>query len=151
MTEPYSPREFTALLCCDGADLTAAATDQMTALGFAIETAETPEAALTALHHQLCDIVVVSESFGGADAFTNPVLSEINEFSQELRRSMFIVVLSPGRKTLAEMDAFSLSTDLILNPQDISRLQALVGQGLTRKEEFYRVFRAVEKQIQQEI
>ncbi len=151
MSEPYNPREFTALLCCDDADLIASATDQMTALGFAIETAETSEAALSALHNQLCDIVVVTENFGGSDAFTNSVLSEINEFTQELRRSIFVVVISPNRKTLAEIDAFALSADLILNPQDLPRLQGLVGQGLTRKEEFYRVYRAVEKQIQQEI
>ncbi len=151
MPEPYSPHEFTALVCLETPELLQAVSEQLTALGFAIETAQTPAAAVTALHTLVCDIVITSDDFGGADAFTNPVLAEINEFSQEARRAMFVTLIGQERTTQAEMEAFALSVDLVLNPQDIPRLKGLVGQNLARKEAFYRVFHLVEKAQEAEI
>lgn len=151
MPEPYAQHEFTALVCFDTPEQIAAASEQLTSLGFNIETAQTTETALSALRSLVCDIVVTSEDFGGADAFTNPVLSEVNGLPLDARRALFVVLMGQNRTTQSEMDAFTFSVDLVLNPQDIPRLKALVGQGIARKEEFYRVFRALEKMVEEEV
>jgi len=122
----------------------------LTPLGFVIQTAPTPKDALTGLHTQICDLVVTSEDFGGADAFSHPVLSELAEFPLDLRRSSFVILIGPNRTSQSEIQAFSLSVDMVLRPEDTPKLKGLVGQGLARKEAFYATFRAMEKLVQEE-
>lgn len=148
--DSFAPHEFTALICFDSPDQSQAVTEQLAPLGFEIQTATTPEAAIIALHANTCDMVVTSEDFGGADAFTHPILAEIAGFNLDQRRGVFVVLIGTARTSQSEVQAFSLSVDLVLHPQDIPRLKGLVGQGIARKEAFYSTFRAMEKTVQME-
>ena len=150
MPNDIAPHEFTALLCLDTPAQMEAVTEQLAPLGFEIQSASTPEAALSGLHSYVCDMVVTSEDFGGADAFTHPVLAELAVYPSDQRRATFVILIGPNRTSQSEVQAFSLSVDLVLNTQDIPKLKGLVGQGITRKEAFYSAFRAMEKMVQLE-
>jgi len=143
-------RDFTALLCIDSQELQETATGQLTPLGFEVHTVSTPEQALSHLHSHLYDVMVISDDFGGGDAETHPVLAQLASVPLELRRSMFVVLIGPNLTTHSKMQAFALSVELVICPQDVPNLKALVGQGLARHEEFYATFNAVARLIRKE-
>jgi len=143
-------RDFTALLCIDSQELLETATGQLTPLGFEVHTVSTPEQALSHLYSHSYDVMVVSDDFGGGDAETHPVLAQLASVPLELRRSMFVVLIGPNLTTHSKMQAFALSVELVICPQDVPNLKALVGQGLARHEEFYATFNAVARLIRKE-
>jgi len=95
-------------------------------------------------------VMVISDDFGGGDAETHPVLAQLASVPLELRRSMFVVLIGPNLTTHSKMQAFALSVELVICPQDVPNLKALVGQGLARHEEFYATFNAVARLIRKE-
>jgi len=145
-----SNSHFDALLCITSQESRDVATGQLTTLGFEVHTVSDAQDAFTHLYSHSYNVVVVSEDFDGGDAETNPILAELATMPLNFRRSMFVILVGPNRIALSEMQAFSLSVDLVIRPQDILNLKALVGQGLARHEAFYEAYHSVAKQIRQE-
>ena len=143
-------RDFNALLCIDSQELLETATGQLTPLGFEVHTVSTPEQALTHLYSHLYDVMVIADDFGGGDAETHPVLAQLAGVPLELRRSMFVVLLGSNLTSHSKMQAFALSVELVICPQDVANLKAIIGQGLARHEEFYATFNTMVKLIRKE-
>ena len=148
--DPLSTSNFVALLCIDSQELLETATSQLTSLGFEVHTVAAAEEAISHLYSHSYNVVMISEDFEGGDAETNPVLSELAVMPLDVRRSMFVILVSPSRVALSPMEAFALSVDLVIRPQDVANLKALVGQGLARHEALYAAFHAASKRFQQE-
>ncbi|MEI8234058.1 MAG: hypothetical protein WCH57_05170 [Verrucomicrobiota bacterium] len=143
--------EFSALLCIDAPDLLESVSAPLTQLGFSVQPAVTVQEATTQLHSQPYDVVAVSETFCGADAETHPILSELAALPLDLRRTLFVIFIGANRSASApEMDAFALSVDLLLGPQDLPNLNGLLGRGLARHEAFYAAYHAAAKRLGQE-
>ena len=147
---PSAPRECTALLCIEAQNVLQTAIDQLAPLGFAVHTVTTPEQALTHLYSHSCDVMVVSDTFGGGDAEAHPVLSQLASVPLDLRRKLFVILLGSNLTPHSKMQAFALSVDLVLQPQDVANLKELVSQGLAAHQEFYAAFNAVHSHLHQE-
>ncbi|MDD5349421.1 MAG: response regulator [Chthoniobacteraceae bacterium] len=144
--------DFTALLCIDEPDVLEGVRAPLAELGFAVQPAVTVAEAVFYLHSQPYDVVVVNETFCGADAQTHPILSELAELPLDLRRLLFIAFFGAGRSSNApEMEAFALSVDLLLGPQDLPNLKGLVGRGLTRHAGFYAAYHAAARRLGNEV
>jgi len=145
------PHDFTALLCVDAPELLKSLSDPLEKLGFSVQPAGTVQEATTQLHSQPYDVVVMSETFCGADAETHPILSELAEIPLDLRRTMFVVLTGPNRSAFApEMETFALSVDLFLGPQDLPNLTGLLARGLARHEAFYAAYHAAARRLGKE-
>lgn len=147
---PFQNSNFTALLCVEPGELQKIVTEQLTLLGFEIHAATTPEEAATQWYSHFYDVILISETFGGGDIETHPVLADLAGVPLDLRRSMFVVLIGSRRTTRSEMEAFIHSVDLVVSLQDGPNLKALIGQGLARQEEVYADFHAVTKRLQGE-
>jgi len=148
--DPSASRDFTALLCLDAQDVLQAAIDQLAPLGFEIHTVATPEQALSHLYSHSYDVLVVSDGFGGGDAEAHPVLAQLASVPLDMRRKLFVILLGPNLTPHSTMQAFALSVDLVLKPQDVANLKRIVGQGLASHQEFYAAFNAVHAHLRQE-
>lgn len=143
-------RNFTALLCIDSQELAEAATEQLAPLGFEVHTVSTAEQSVTSLYSHTYDVLVISDDFDGGDLDAHPVLNELSLLPLDVRRSIFVVLVGPNLTSFSKMQAFALSVDLVIRPQDVPNLKALVGQGLAAHEEFYATFHAVTEFIRKE-
>ena len=149
-TDSSSPREYTALLCLDAQELLDTASSQLTPPGSEAHTASTPEQALSQLYSHSYDVLVLSEHFGGGDAQAHPVLSQLAALPLNMRRKLYVILVGPSLTPCSQAQAFALSVDLVLRPQDLSNLKAFVGQGLRAHEEFYSAFNAVDRLLQKD-
>jgi len=147
---PSASRDFTALLCMDAPDMLQAVTDQLASLGFEMHTVATSEQALNNLYSHSYDVLVVSDTFGGGDAETHPVLAQLASVPLDLRRKLFVILLGPNLMPRSTMQAFALSVDLVLHPKDVANLKGIVGQSLAAHQEFYAAFNAVHTRLREE-
>ncbi|MCX6968057.1 MAG: hypothetical protein NTZ46_09840 [Verrucomicrobia bacterium] len=149
--ENFSPSHaFSALLCIDSQELVESASTQLSTLGFEVHTAATPEQALSQLYSRTFEVLLVSDSFGGGDAQAHPVLSQLAAFALDIRRKLYVVLIGANLTPLSKMQAFALSVELILRPQDVANLKTLMGQELVAHEAFYAPLRATERLLQKD-
>ena len=143
--------EFSALLCIDEPGLLANVSASLTKLGFSTQPAVTVQEATLHLHSQPYDVVAMSETFCGADAETHPILSELSALPLDLRRALFVILIGANRSATApEMEAFALSVDLLIGPQDLPDLNGFLGRGLARHEAFYAAYHAAARRLGKE-
>jgi predicted Zn finger-like uncharacterized protein len=90
------------------------------------------------LHH--FDLVMLSDGFDGQGLSNNPISHYFNHLSISIRRKTFLVLLSNSLKTMDNIMAFSLSANLIINPEDLTKLNLILNKALSDHEKFYKVF-----------
>ena len=150
LSKDDSSRDFSALLCIDSQEVLDLASGQLTLIGFEVHTVSTPEQALAELYSHSYAVMVVDDHFGGSDIETHPLLSQMASVPLDLRRKTFVILIGPNLTPHSKMQAFALSVDLVLRPQDILNLKAIVGQGLLDHEAFYAAFNAADKSLRLE-
>jgi hypothetical protein len=64
----------------------------------------------------------------------------INQLSMSIRRRIFLTLIGEDLKTMDEMQAFSLSANLVVNINDIKNLSFIMKKALKEHEKFYKVF-----------
>jgi len=100
------------------------------------------------LHH--FDLVILSNGFGGTNLENSPINHYLNHLSMSVRRKTFLVLLSEQFKTMDNMMAFAVSANLVVNPDDLSSLGAILNKTLADHEKFYKVFMDSLKEVGRE-
>ncbi len=90
------------------------------------------------LHH--FDLIILSDGFGGQSLEGNPVTHYLNHLSMSVRRKIFLALISDKFKTMDNMMAFTLSTNLVINPTDLSKLRLILNKAIPDHEKFYKIF-----------
>jgi DNA-directed RNA polymerase subunit RPC12/RpoP/CheY-like chemotaxis protein len=90
------------------------------------------------LHH--FDLIIISDGFDGQDLTNNPITHYLDHLSMSIRRKIFLVLLSDKFKTMDDMMAFARSTNIVVNPDDLSNLPLLLKRGISDNEKLYKVF-----------
>lgn len=90
------------------------------------------------LHH--FDLIIISDGFDGQDLTNNPIIHYLDHLSMSIRRKIFLVLLSDKFKTMDDMMAFARSTNIVVNPDDLSNLPLLLKRGISDNEKLYKVF-----------
>lgn len=89
-------------------------------------------------HH--FDLIMLSDGFDGLALTETPVINYLNRLSMNVRRRIFLVLLSRKFKTMDLMKAFGMSANMLVNPDDISNLSLILKKGVSDNEKFYKVF-----------
>jgi len=84
---------------------------------------------------------VVSESFDAQGAGDNHVLNYIRHLPMNIRRNIFVAMLSAGACTMDNMVAFAESVNLIINLENIDDAGAIIERGIVDNEAFYGAFK----------
>lgn len=137
-------RQPQALVCAPAGPEQAQVVADLKELGFAPQVPETVEQALEGLRFTPFALAVVRDGFGG-DA--NPVVSHIAEMGMAKRRTMLVVLISPGARSHDPASAYSRSVELLLSPEDLPHLVRDLTQALAEKEQTYRVYQDILRQM----
>lgn len=97
--------------------------------------------ALKKLRYQSFDVIVVNEHFDTTNPDANGILIYLERLDINIRRNMFVSMLSRRFRTMDHMAAFQKSVNLILNVSNIHDFDKILRRGLADFDLFYRVFR----------
>jgi hypothetical protein len=136
----------TSLICGD-TPTTEAAKTVLHDLGFKFHIAETPELAIERMRYTNYDCIIVHENFAGSTLRSNAVLNYLTPLPMAQRRYSFVCLVGPSFKTLDAMLAFAQSVHIVLNPADLSNLQAILKKGLAEFELLYRAYKETAEAI----
>ena len=97
------------------------------------------------LHH--FDLIILSDGFDGQGIESNPITHYLNHISMSIRRKIFLVLLSENFQTMDNMMAFAKSSNLVVNPTDISNIGSILKRAISDNEKFYKVFTDTLKEV----
>jgi hypothetical protein len=109
--------------------------------GFKIQFAKSPEHAIHKMRFTHFHFLVLNESYGGVALEKNPVYRLLAEMPMATRRNIFFAVLGDKFKTLSNMEAFSLSVNLVINEKDRDKFPQVLKKSIADHETFYKVFK----------
>ncbi len=109
--------------------------------------ADSVKMGLSRLRYNLYDVVVLDESFCGENLEKNTILHYLQPMPMMQRRYIFLVLLSQELRTLDNLAAFILSTNMIVNYRDLNKFHILLKRGLNEHERFYKVFNSCMKEL----
>jgi DNA-directed RNA polymerase subunit RPC12/RpoP len=96
------------------------------------------------------DMVMISDGFDGRGLDGNPVINYLNHLSLSVRRKIYLVLISDRFKTMDNMMAFTMSANLVVNPEDLSNIRLILKKGASDSEKFYKVFMDTLKEVGRE-
>jgi CheY-like chemotaxis protein len=96
---------------------------------------------LKKMRYHTYDIVILNEYFDSKDVDTNPILIYLERMMMEIRRNMFVVLLTTRFRTMDNMMAFQKSVNMILNLRNIDDMDKILQRGLADYGLFFKVFK----------
>lgn len=97
--------------------------------------------ALRSLRYKVYDLVVVDEYFGTKDPERNGVLIYLERLHMDVRRNMFVTLISDRFRTMDHMMAFCKSVNLIINKKNIEDVEKILSRNISDYEMFYRIYK----------
>ena len=94
-------------------------------------------------------IVVIEETFAGADSLENPALRLVQNLTMSLRRHAVILLVGPSLETLNTMQAFALSVHCVINYSELQILPELVQKTMAENEMFLTTYRDIQRRVYQ--
>jgi len=131
----------TALLCTTGASADKIA-QALRELDFWVFHAPHPDLALTKLHHNHYDLIVLDEDYSSEGESANPVLHHVQLLPMHQRRQFFLCLLSRQEPTLDTKSAFRIGVNLILNFRDIEKTKIMIAREMKEYRNFYSLYNA---------
>lgn len=129
-----------AMICMEDAGVAAEIHKTLEMMEYQVLEVTAPHEALKTLRMHACKLVVADEGFGGADADRNPVLLYLERLPMQVRREMFVAMLSKRHSTLDSLVAFVRSINLVVNYRHLPDLERLLRQGISDHRHFYEAF-----------
>jgi hypothetical protein len=102
--------------------------------------AENGRDALKKMRYHVYDLVLVNEEFDTSDPDSNGVLIYLERLIMNVRRNIFVVLLSNRFRTLDSMMAFNKSVNMVININNIDEIDKILRRGLADNDIFYRTF-----------
>jgi DNA-binding NtrC family response regulator len=131
----------TALICESDSALREKITAVLMEGNYLVTSPESAREALKNMRFHIYQLVVLNENFDTEDPKNNSVLKYLESLAMNVRRNIFVVLLSEKLRTNDSMSAFNKSVNLIVNPSNIDDIEVIIKHGLAEHEHFYRVFK----------
>jgi predicted Zn finger-like uncharacterized protein len=97
--------------------------------------------ALRQMRYKVYDVVVVDEYFGTKNPESNGVLIYIQRLQMDIRRKMYVALISDRYRSMDYMMAFNKSVNLIINKKNIDDVEKILSRNIGEYEMFYRIFK----------
>jgi len=131
----------TALLCEPDPSLRLKVHQILNNMGYQTREPESAMAALKQMRFHVFDIIVANEFFDTEDPDDCTVLRYLEHLSIDIRRRIFVVLLTDRFRTMDNMTAFNKSVNLVVNLKNIDELEKILNRGVSEHTAFYRIFR----------
>ncbi|MBW2558478.1 MAG: hypothetical protein JRD69_06575 [Deltaproteobacteria bacterium] len=131
----------TALICeSDGTVMEKLGT-VLEKMGYYVTKSSTAPDALKSMRFHLYDLIVVGEAFDEEGPDGGGVLDYVRHLPMDVRRNIFVVLLSAAVRTTDNMAAFGKSVNLVINLENINDAGAIIERGIADNEAFYGAFK----------
>lgn len=130
----------TALICETNPVVRAKISNILEKMGYYITESAIAQDSLRNMRFHVYHLIVVNESFNAQGADGNYVLDYIRHLPMNVRRNIFVTMLSVGVRTMDNMAAFAESVNLIVNLENIDDAGAIIERGIADNEAFYNTF-----------
>jgi len=126
----------TALVCESDSAVRDSLGAVLDTMGYHVTKAAAAPDALKGMRFHLYDLIAVGE---GPDE--EAVLNHVRHLPMNVRRNIFVVLLSATVRTMDAMAAFARSVNLVINRENIGEAGAIIQRGIADNEAFYETFR----------
>jgi len=143
------PGDQPALLAVSTPEVIDQVRTALTELGYKVHVVESFEQFDLRYHQVNYQVVVIEETFAGADSLENPTLRMVQNLSMSLRRHAAIFLVGPSMETLNTMQAFAQSVHCVINYSELPILPELVQKTVAENEMFLNTFRDIQRRVYQ--
>ena len=137
----------TALLCEENPEILKEITTVLEIMDYSITKAKNVREALRSMKYHAYDMVLVNETFCGSDPDANGILIYLDRLEMDVRRNIFVGLLSRQFTTMDNMMAFLKSVNLIINLKDIKKIDRILSRGINEYELFYAIYKDSAKRL----
>lgn len=116
-------------------------TTALTELEYKLQSAKSPEHAVHKLKFNQYHVVAFHEKFGDTTLETSPLYEYIRDMPMDTRRKTFVVLVGDNFKTLDHMEALAHSVNLVINQNELDRLETILKKSTGENDNFYKVYR----------
>ena len=136
----------TALLCESDALIREKIRPSLDILEYHITEVPNSREALKKMRYHNYDLVVINEYFDAQDPDANPLLIYLERMAMEMRRNIFVTLLTTRFRTMDHMSAFQKSVNLVLNLRNIDDFDKIIQRAIADFGLFYKVFKETQNQ-----
>ena len=143
------PGDQPALLAISTPEVIGMVKTALAELGYKVHTVEDYEQFELRYNQVNYQVVVIEETFAGADSMENPALRMVQNLPMSLRRHAVILLVGPSMETLNTMQAFAQSVHCVVNYSELQILPELVQKTVAENEMFLNTYRDVQRRVDQ--
>ena len=137
----------TALICENDPDIIKQINIVLGIMDYSVTTAETVRDALKKMKYHTYNMMLINETFDGSDADANGLLVYIERLDMDVRRNIFVGLLTQRYTTMDNMAAFLKSVNITINVKDIGSIDRILSRGINEYEMFYAAFKESAKKL----
>lgn len=147
--EIIGPSDQAALLAISTPEIVAAVRTALTEIGYKVHVVESHEQFDFRYNQTNYAVVVIEETFAGADSLENPSLRMMQNLPMSQRRHSTVFLLGPSMETMNTMQAFAQSVHCVLNVSELPMFSELVQKTMAENELFLTSFRDIQRRVHQ--
>ena len=86
------------------------------------------------------DLIILSDYFDSVPLEKSHILNYLNHLSMFVRRKIFVALIGERLRTMDDMMAFAMSSNLVISLNDLGKLSIILKRALSDNRKFYKVF-----------
>jgi CheY-like chemotaxis protein/DNA-directed RNA polymerase subunit RPC12/RpoP len=137
---------LTALVCEPNPLVRKTIIDALELMEYQITVAENSRDALKRMRYHIYDLIAINEVFDTDNPDANGILIYLERLTMNIRRNIFVAMVSSRFRTMDNMMALNKSVNLIVNVKNIEDIGKILSRSITDNEYFYRIFKETLKE-----
>lgn len=137
----------TAIICEKDPAIVKAITTVLDIMEYSVTVAESMRDALRKMKYHAYDMVLINETFDAPDPESNGILIYMERLQMDVRRNIFVGLLTRRYATMDNMAGFLKSVNITINLGDIDKIDRILGRGISEFELFYAIYKDSAKKL----
>ncbi len=137
----------TAIVCENDPKVLKAILPVLDIMEYSTSVAESLRDALRKMKYHTYDMVLVNETFDNSAPENNGILIYLEHMLMEVRRNIFVGLLTRRYRTMDNMAAFLRSVNITINLADVDKIDRILSRGINEYELFYAIYKESAKKL----
>jgi predicted Zn finger-like uncharacterized protein len=137
----------TALICEKDPAVVKAIQTVLDIMEYSVTVAENMRDALRKMKYHTYDMILINETFDAPDPEINGILIYLERLQMDIRRNIFVGLLTSRYVTMDNMAAFLKSVNITINVNDIDKIDRILGRGISEFDLFYAIYKDSAKKL----
>ena len=138
----------TALVCETDPAMREAISGPLKIMEYHLTLCDSARQTLKNMRYHDYNLIVIDELFDAASINANGVLIYLERLPMEVRREIFVVLISKRHRSMDQMTALRSSVNLVVNPDDLADFGKILLRGISDFNIFYRPFKEVQSEFE---